>query len=280
MKSWTSQMAERASPFLKWAGGKRWLVASNQLPATAGPCARYIEPFLGGGAVFFASQPARSLLSDINPDLINAYVQLRDRVSDIANGLDDHQRRHSKEHYYAVRDSRPNSDVEAAIRFIYLNRTCWNGLYRVNREGRFNVPIGTKTAVSFETGELEAVSTALRHAEIKCSDFEVSIDAATEGDFLFVDPPYTANHNFNGFLKYNENIFSWSDQLRLQRAVARAIARGASVVVTNADHESVRELYRGLADYWQVWRSSVLAGKASTRGRTSEALFVANIPQL
>ena len=272
-------MRERASPFLKWAGGKRWLVASNQLPAAVGGCTRYIEPFLGGGAVFFASRPADALLSDINPDLVNAYVQLRDRLAAIKEGLDYHQRRHSKEHYYAVREAQPECAVEAATRFIYLNRTCWNGLYRVNREGKFNVPIGTKTTVSFETGELEAVSAALQSAEIRCSDFEASIDVAMAGDFLFIDPPYTANHNFNGFLKYNENIFSWSDQLRLQSAVARAIDRGVSVVVTNADHESVRELYQGVADYRQVWRASVLAGKASTRGRTSEALFVANVSE-
>ena len=160
-------MRERASPFLKWAGGKRWLVASNQLPAAMGDCTRYIEPFLGGGAVFFASGLSNALLSDINPDLVNAYVQVRDRLSAIVEGLDYHQSRHSKAHYYAVRDTQPDTDVKAAIRFIYLNRTCWNGLYRVNREGRFNVPIGTKTTVSFEAGELEAVSGGLEIAVIR-----------------------------------------------------------------------------------------------------------------
>lgn len=268
-------MTERAHPFLKWAGGKRWLAVSNQLPAVE-KFGRYIEPFLGGGAIFFALRPERAFLSDINPDLINAYKQIKYHAAAVRDGLAQHHCDHSKDHYYKTRDADPANEIEAAVRFIYLNRTCWNGLYRVNRKGKFNVPIGTKTTVAFENGELEAVADALASAEINCSDFEASIDLADKGDVLFVDPPYTANHNLNGFLKYNENIFSWADQKRLQAAVARAIKRGAQVIVTNADHQSVRELYKDVATYQQVWRSSVLAGKASTRGRTSEALFLAN----
>lgn len=266
----------RAQPFLKWAGGKRWLTANREIswPEFSG---RYIEPFLGGAAVFFAVQPEKALLADLNADLINAYKQVKTNVASIVEGLADHQERHSKSHYYEVRDSQPEDALEAAVRFIYLNRTCWNGLYRVNRKGQFNVPIGSKTSVAFCAGELEAVSEALACAEIKCADFEVSIDCAEEGDFLFVDPPYTANHNSNGFLKYNEEIFSWADQQRLKAAVARAIERRVQIVLTNADHESVRELYGDTASYRQVWRASVLAGKASTRRRTSEALFFANL---
>lgn len=226
--------------------------------------------------MFFAMRPEQAVLSDINEHLINAYIQIKINVSNVIDGLHRHQILHCKEHYYKIRDSIPNDELESAIKFIYLNRTCWNGLYRVNRLGKFNVPIGTKSAVSFEDGALEAVSIALSSVEIKCSDFESTIDRAEEGDFLFVDPPYTANHNFNGFLKYNENIFSWADQERLRASVARAIERGVQVAVTNADHESVRELYKDIAHYQQVWRSSVLAGKAATRGRTSEALFIAN----
>lgn len=271
-------MNNRAHPFLKWAGGKRWLAASKQLPP-ANRLGNYIEPFLGGGAIFFSVQPEQALLSDLNPELINAYTQIRDHANAINDGLAQHHLQHCKEHYYNVRSTVPSDGIEAAIRFIYLNRTCWNGLYRVNREGKFNVPIGTKIEVAFDEGELRAVASALSDAEIRCCDFEDSIDRAEAGDYLFVDPPYTANHNFNGFLKYNENMFSWADQVRLQAAVVRAIARGAQVVVTNADHESVRELYQDVAAYRQVWRSSVLAGKASTRGRTSEALFVANFAE-
>lgn len=268
-------MSNPAVPFLKWAGGKRWLAASSPLPPPT-TFQRYFEPFLGGGAIFFAMRTERAILSDINDQLINSYVQLKSNVGKIIEGLTRHQNLHCKKHYYEVRESIPNDEIEAAIRFIYLNRTCWNGLYRVNKFGKFNVPVGTKSAVSFEDGALEAVSAALAAVEIKCSDFEDTIDRTEEGDFLFVDPPYTANHNLNGFLKYNENIFSWADQQRLQASVARAIQRGVQVAVTNADHESVRELYKGVATYRQVWRASVLAGKASTRGRTSEALFIAN----
>lgn len=268
-------MTERPAPFLKWAGGKRWLAASPYLLLPES-YKRYIEPFLGGGAMFFRLQPEEAILSDINSKLVNAYVQVRDNLEGVKSGLDKHQNNHCTEHYYSVRDGEPESDLDAAVQFIYLNRTCWNGLYRVNKLGRFNVPVGTKMAVNYENGELEAVSQSLFNAEIHCRDFEESIELAQEGDFLFVDPPYTVNHNMNGFLKYNENIFSWADQQRLRAAVGRAISRGAKVALTNADHASVRELYKGFGTYRQVWRASVLAGKATERGRRSEALFLAN----
>lgn len=264
-----------AAPFLKWAGGKRWLAALSDLPLPSS-YERYIEPFLGGGALFFRLKPGKAILGDVNADLINTYKEVRDNLIRVQTKLADHHAHHSKTHYYETRSQEGLTGSDAAARFIYLNRTCWNGLYRVNKLGRFNVPIGTKSAVSFNDGELEAVSSVLQDADIECRDFEDTLLVASEGDFVFVDPPYTANHNMNGFLKYNETIFSWSDQERLLRSVAAAAQRGAHVMVTNADHSSVRDLYAGLGTYTQVWRSSVLAGKASTRGRTSEALFTIN----
>ena len=268
-------MNSHATPFLKWVGGKRWLSTNFQFPILPS-FQRYFEPFLGGGAIFFSVKPQVAILSDINQELINAYIQIKINVDQIIDQLLKHQNLHCKEHYYSIRNLICRDELESAVRFIYLNRTCWNGLYRVNRNGKFNVPIGTKKSVSFENGQLEAAAEALIFAEIRCSDFEDSIDMTDQGDFLFVDPPYTANHNFNGFLKYNESMFSWADQRRLQASVARAIGRGVQVAVTNADHESVRDLYKDIASYQQVWRASILAGKASTRRRTSEALFIAN----
>lgn len=126
---------------------------------------------------------------------------------------------------------------------IYLNRTCFNGIYRVNANGDFNVPKGSKDSVLLDTDDFEAVSMALQHASIYLCDFETLIDNAQEGDFVFADPPYTVRHNRNGFVKYNEVLFSWEDQIRLSRALLRAKKRGATIIATNANHASVRELY-------------------------------------
>lgn len=265
-----------ASPFLKWAGGKRWLADSRRLPIPE-TYNRYIEPFVGGGAVFFHLRPSDAILSDINEELIELYRVMRDEPNKLFAELERHQASHSKDHYYSVRESSPEQRIAKAARTLYLNRTCWNGLYRVNLRGDFNVPIGTKDTVIFEGEDFSVFSEALQNAEIFVTDFEASVNRAEEGDFLFIDPPYTVKHNFNGFLKYNERIFSWADQIRLRDSLSRAIQRGAAVVVTNADHASVRELYEGLCDYQQLDRFSVLSGTSLHRGKTTEALFVANL---
>ena len=164
------------------------------------------------------------------------------------------------------------SPVKRAARLIYLNRTCWNGLYRVNRQGEFNVPIGTKTQVLLESDCFSAISDQLRMTEIRHSDFEATIDEASVGDLVFVDPPYTVKHNLNGFLKYNDKIFSWQDQVRLRDAVDRASGRGAYIVVTNANHKSLRDLYAGFSQA-PLARQSVLSGLAKSRGLTEELLI-------
>lgn len=263
-------------PFLKWAGGKRWLVQSGQLQ-TPSHYERFIEPFLGGGAVFFSLEPERALLSDVNPELIELYEIVRDEPERLRTILEWHQEKHSTAHYYAIRNRRYRDKVWRAARTLYLNRTCWNGLYRLNRKGEFNVPIGTKTAILIEESFAEA-SALLAGATLVCQDFEHTIGEAAEGDFLFVDPPYTAKHNLNGFLKYNESIFSWNDQMRLRDACLRAAERGAWVVVTNADHESLRALYDECALYTPLTRQSVLAANPVFRSRTTEALFVLTPP--
>lgn len=263
-------------PFLKWAGGKRWLANTNQLPRPA-TFNRYIEPFLGGGAIFFHLHPQRAVLSDINYDLIQLYQVIRDYPDKLMKIMLAHHRAHNPEYYYEVRANIPLDIISRAARMMYLNRTCWNGLYRVNLKGAFNVPIGTKTTVVFNNDDFTGISERLAAAEIRCCDFEETVSEAQQGDYLFVDPPYTVRHNMNGFIKYNENLFSWNDQIRLRDAVVGAIKRGAAVVVTNADHESVRELYEDVCVYRSVTRASVLASETERRGKTTEALFSANI---
>lgn len=262
-------------PFLKWAGGKRWLVQSGQLQIPI-RYERFIEPFLGGGAVFFALEPERALLSDVNPELIELYETVRDEPEVLRTVLEWHQEKHSPAHYYAIRSRRYHDRVWRAARTLYLNRTCWNGLYRLNRKGEFNVPIGTKTEILIEESFAEA-SALLARATIACQDFEHAIEEAAEGDFLFVDPPYTVKHNLNGFLKYNENMFSWDDQVRLHQSVLRASNRGASIIVTNADHASLHQLYSKDFIYSSVERHSVLSGPPSGRCKTTEAVFSLNV---
>lgn len=259
-------------PFLKWAGGKRWL-ASRVIQLATPIRGRYIEPFLGGGAIFFALRHRSALLSDVNAELVNAYAAVRADHERVFSLLRTHQSRHSTEYYYQMRDYKPRCEYRQAARFIYLNRTCWNGLYRVNRQGRFNVPIGTKTAVLMPTDDWTSISQLLVSAEIKCRDFEASISAAEDGDLVFADPPYTVKHNFNGFIKYNDSLFSWNDQVRLRDALLAAKRRGAKVILTNANHESIRELYKKHFDLESVARASVLAGSAAHRGRYEELLI-------
>ena len=175
-----------------------------------------------------------------------------------------------------MRQNEPESAIDRAVRFIYLNRTCWNGLYRVNRRNEFNVPIGTKSAVIFPDDDFVAVSDALRCADLVACDFELAIDEGNAGDIIYVDPPYTVRHNKNGFLKYNKNIFSWDDQIRLRNCLGRAANRGCIIFVSNADHASVRDLYEGFGTVFSVPRASIIAGSPAYRGATSELLVMRN----
>lgn len=265
-------------PFLKWAGGKRWLVRQHAhlFPEFSGT---YIEPFLGSGAVFFHLQPASAVLSDKNKALIEAYRVLRGSPHALNTRLRELQALHSPDFYYQMRTEAPSTKIGRAARFIYLNRTCWNGLYRVNRKGEFNVPIGTKTLVEFPEGILADLSNSLKNVELVDCDFEATINRAKKGDFVFVDPPYTVSHNNNGFLKYNDVLFSWEDQIRLAKAVERASNKGAYVLVSNANHKTLADLYSGFAVPHTLARASTLSGKSAGRRKTEEAVFLNYRPE-
>lgn len=262
-------------PFLKWAGGKRWLVYAYQDLFNIS-FERYIEPFVGSGSVFFHVNPQQAILSDKNKRLMDVYRAIKSNWQAVQNNLAVHSRHHSRDYYYQIRSTVLEDDYEKAAQFIYLNRTCWNGLYRVNKNGQFNVPIGTKDKVILDTDNFEGVSKKLECTELLDGDFEAVIDIAQEGDFLFVDPPYTAKHNKNGFLKYNESIFSWDDQVRLSESVKRAKDRGVKIILTNADHESVINLYSLDFDTSALPRVSKLAGKSQFRGKVTELLVLGN----
>jgi len=260
-------------PFLNWAGGKRWLVAAQSSLLPLSP-ERLIEPFLGSGVVFFHINPTSALLSDANVQLIETYAAVRDEPEEVLSVLRMHDAQHSKQHYYAVRSEIPQNPAQRAARFIYLNRTCFNGLYRVNRRGEFNVPMGTKASVLRAEDDFAAWAQRLKSATLVAQDFARSIATAGVGDLVYVDPPYTVKHNMNNFVKYNEQIFSWHDQVRLARCLRDATQRGARVIASNADCDSVRDLYREAG--WviiRIARQARLAASSAHRKETTEIVL-------
>ncbi|QNA46748.1 Dam family site-specific DNA-(adenine-N6)-methyltransferase [Lacibacter sediminis] len=263
-------------PFLKWPGGKRWFVNNycNLLPSSYNT---YIEPFLGSGAVYFYLKPNKAILSDLNPDVIAVYGSIKTDFKFIKRSLQYHQRKHNEDYYYQVRKKKTISECQQGSKMLYLNRTCFNGIYRVNQNGEFNVPIGSKQAVLLDTDNFESISKLLQSADIFKSDFEVVIDKAKSGDFVFADPPYTVRHNLNGFIKYNEQLFSWEDQERLAAALLRAKNRGVKIVLTNANHSSIKELYEGLGFHLQVVsRYSSIAANGANRKQFEELVILSH----
>jgi DNA adenine methylase len=260
-----------AQPFLKWPGGKRWLWKTLQalVPTNFNT---YFEPFLGGGAIFFSLSPNAAVLSDINPELINAHAQIRDNVEAVIARL----KRLSidRESYRRIRAASFESHLSRAVRFIYLSKTAFNGMYRVNRQGDFNVPFaGQLNRKLFDSRVLRVASQRLKGCSLLAQDFSESLKAAKRGDLVYCDPPYTVLHNNNGFLRYNERLFSWSDQGRLAELARAAVGRGAFVLVSNAGTEHVRLLYQGFHTI-PTQRASCVSASTTSRGQVSEFLFV------
>jgi DNA adenine methylase len=268
----SNSRVDEAIPFLKWAGGKRWLI--NYLPSIfPSKYQTYYEPFLGSGAVFFYLKPERAFLSDVNTHLIETYNAIKYDWSLVIKHLRSHQNKHSHEYYYYIRSTERRTPASRAARFIYLNRTCFNGLYRVNKQGEFNVPIGTRSSVILPNDDFAVVSKLLRDVTLAAVDFENAIDRSDRNDLVFIDPPYTVSHNQNGFIKYNERLFTWEDQLRLQRSVLRAHQRGVKIVMTNADHPTVKKLYSSDFKVREIKRNSSISGGTSSRKVITELLI-------
>ena len=260
---------KRIKPFLRWAGGKQWL-SSQLAESIPGNIGTYYEPFLGGGSLFFSARPDKAVLSDVNPRLAEAYRALRDELHQTIAVLKGWA--NDKETYYRVRAADYEATAYRAAQFIYLNRTCWNGLYRVNRQGRFNVPFGNHNRAVFDAGHLLEISGALQSASVLCCDFEAVVEGARPGDFLYFDPPYTSLHAENGFRQYNEKLFGWQDQVRLGRIATTLADRGCRVVVSNASHDAILGLFPGFS-HKVVSRHSILAANPRYRRVTTEFLL-------
>ncbi len=267
----------RARPFLKWAGGKGQLLTELRavVPARS---ARYFEPFLGGGALFFDLLPAKGVLSDVNAEIIDCYLAVRDHVEELIRALGAH--RYDPEHYYKMREVEPFGLplVERAARTIFLNKTGFNGLYRVNRSGKFNVPFGRyANPVICDERNLRACSRALSDVELAVCDFEVAVAGARRGDFVYFDPPYVPISRTSTFTAYAPRGFGPEEQVRLSKVFRRLTERGVCVVLSNSDVPEVRDLYAGYT-IRAVKAARSINSKTSRRGPVCE-LVVLGTPE-
>ena len=251
-------------PFLKWAGGKRRLlpVISSSFPPNFG---RYFEPFLGGGAVLFhvlSAYPGKQCsVSDANPDLIAAYETIRDDVEGLIALLSRHAEEYArggKDYYYEVRAASPGGKAERAARLLFLNRTCFNGLYRVNRKGEFNVPFGWYKNPSIVNADMLRAAGSLlssRPLSIKCGDFGGIVGEASRGDLIYMDPPYQPVSTTASFTSYTMNDFGSVDLERLASVCAELDSRGCYMLFSNSDVPEMRRLFGG--GRWMAARLSV-----------------------
>lgn len=234
-------VAVKASPLVKWPGGKRSLL-KHLLKHVPNSYNQYFEPFFGGGALFFALQPSSSTVNDTNPELINLYLQVRDYPDRVISCLSLYK--NTEEDYYVARNSVPVTPAARAARTYYLALLAFNGIHRVNLNGKFNVPYSHKTHLApCEPDRVMAASKVLAATTILQGDFQDAVATAKKGDLVYLDPPYTVGSGKNGFIKYNSKLFSWDDQVRLARVAKELQTRGCTVIVSNANRPSIVELY-------------------------------------
>ncbi|HEY4680456.1 MAG TPA: DNA adenine methylase [Nitrosarchaeum sp.] len=252
MKQQYDQILVTPKPFVKWAGGKRQLIPiiNQNLPESFGT---YYEPFLGGGALLFHiltdKNGQKCSISDLNSDLVLAYTTIRDRTDSLITSLKNHEKNYQKDsesYYYSIRESNPRSEIEKTSRLIFLNRTCFNGLYRVNSKGKFNVPLGKYSNPNIVNEEnLHAVSHILQSSRvsIKCRDFEAVLSDAKKGDLVYFDPPYQPVSATANFTSYTNKDFTYDDLTRLAELCLKLDSRGCKVLLSNSDSKEVADIF-------------------------------------
>ncbi|MFN6156427.1 DNA adenine methylase [Anabaena sp. AL09] len=259
-------------PFLKWAGGKTRLISQykDYFPQHY---QTYYEPFLGGGAVFFYLQPSKAVLTDINADLILTYRCVRDDLEDLITSLQAHKQRHNSDYYYDVRNSYTGTDLEKAARFIYLNKTCFNGLYRVNSQGKFNVPVGKyKNPGICQEEILKLASESLKKVEIKQANFEEVLNYATgSNEFVYFDPPYYPLNKTSNFTAYSNFCFDENQQIKLRDIFIKLADKGVKVMLSNSDCPFIRDLYSDF-NIHTISAARSINSNAQKRGKITEVL--------
>jgi DNA adenine methylase len=269
-------VAPAASPVVKWVGGKSRLLPElrARLPERIG---RYYEPFAGGAAMFFATAPADAVLGDDNRDLIATYRAIATDVDAVIRRLELHRQHHDEAHYYETRKRWNDagvswSPVDRAATFIYLNKTCYNGLWRVNRSGAFNVPMGRYTDPPICVPDvLRTAAIALARADLRNADFRTAVADASKGDFVYFDPPYDPINKTSNFTSYTAGCFGDDDQRALAELARELVARGVRVMLSNSDTPFIRSLYRGLR-IERVKCARAINSNAAKRGDVDEVV--------
>ena len=269
------QLKSETYPIVKWVGGKRQLMFEliKNMPKSYN---RYFEPFIGGGALFFELQPEQAYISDMNEELINLYSVVRNNVYELIKDLSKHEV--SKEYFLEIRNIDRTehytelSDVERASRFIYLNRTCFNGMYRVNSQGQFNVPFGYyKNPRIIDENNLLNCSELLKKTEIKCADFSEILTKVKKGDFVYFDPPYVPLNETSSFTSYTKDGFDIDMQFKLRDVCDELATMGVKFMLSNSDTKLVNELYANY-EIKKVFASRQINANADGRGKITEVL--------
>lgn len=274
----TNKKMKTVKPFLRWAGGKNWFTKhiEDYLPKTFND---YYEPFVGGGSIFFFLKSQgyiknKAYLSDSNPDLINTYKILKNQSENLFKILRTHS--DSENEYYRMRSAVFVDPVEKAAQFLYLNKTSFNGIYRVNRNGKYNVPYGRRNLdILYDFDHLKQVTTVLKNTYLSTQDFKQRCRQIKKNDFVFIDPPYTVAHENNGFIQYNQSIFSWKNQLQLSKVTTELDKKEAYFLMTNAYHDCVKEIYQ-IGNQNKLHRASTVGGKGALRTKYKE-IIITNI---
>jgi len=263
-------------PFLKWAGGKRKLC---QFLAATGPKSwnKYFEPMVGGGALYFHLHPKESFLSDSNPELVNAYKVLRDKPLELIEHLKGHK--DSEEYYYKLRELdrsetfAQTDSVSRASRLIYLNKTCYNGLFRVNSKGQFNVPYGKyENSFTVPEAELLLASEALQGTDIALGSYQNIENLVNKDDFVYFDPPYLPVSSTSSFTSYTREPFGINEQVELRNFCERLSAKGAKIMVSNSNNEFIRGLYSDFKTH-EVLAARAINSKSDKRGKILELVL-------
>jgi DNA adenine methylase len=275
-------MAEKPRPFVKWVGGKRQLLSQFYKMKLYPPehfdikTGRYFEPFVGGGAVFFDLLPEKGFLSDLNKELVTTYNVIKNDIDRLIVSLKKHKT--DKEYFLKIRAQDPNtlSDLNVASRFIVLNRTCFNGMYRVNSKGSFNVPYGKyANPLICDEGNLRKVNKVLQGIEIKHQDYKEILKKAKKGDFIYFDPPYYPVSKTASFTSYTAETFLDKEQLELRDTFLELHKRGCYVMLSNSDTPFINKIYSGFKGIRinKVEAGRMINSKASGRGKITEVLI-------
>jgi DNA adenine methylase len=260
-------------PFIRWVGGKSWLLPLFNELVDGRHFNKYFEPFLGGGSIYFGfDRFKRAILSDLNPELINTYQWLSEYPDEVIRLLKNIDRDEAS--YYKLRDNVPQNSIDRAARFLYLNYHSFNGIYRVNSQGKYNVPFGRRNQIEYDVYDFQSISLKLKNAEILCCDFKAVSKRIKKNDLVYLDPPYTVSHNHNGFIEYNEKIFRLDDQHRLNRFIESIEKKGAYFILSNADHVAIQSIFsRPSRRMLRVRRPNKIGGINAKRGQTTELIY-------